>query len=306
MDYQLGLYEKALPADLRWEELMAAVAACGFDYLELSVDENDARLARLAWTGAERGRVRAAARAAGIAVGSICLSAHRRYPLGSPDPAVRARALSVLEGALELACDLGARTVQLAGYDVYYEEGSDRTRELFARSLERAVEMASRAGVTMGFETMETPFMDTVLKAMAYVGAASSPYLGVYPDIGNLSNAALLRGASVAEDLACGQGHIVAAHCKETVSGRYREVSFGTGTTAYAEALGELARQGVRRYVAEMWHTGSEGWLDDVRAAGMFVRTRIDEAFAAKGAGASEDVVPTVPSAAEERGAYGL
>ena len=38
----------------------------------------------------------------------------------------------------------------------------------------------------LGFETMETPFMDTVEKAMAYVKDVDQAYLGVYPDIGNL------------------------------------------------------------------------------------------------------------------------
>ena len=41
-------------------------------------------------------------------------------------------------------------------------------------------------GVAMGFETMETPFMDTVEKSMSYVSKVDNPWLGVYPDIGNL------------------------------------------------------------------------------------------------------------------------
>ena len=48
--------------------------------------------------------------------------------------------------------------------------------------------MAAEKGIVLGFETMETPFMDTVEKAMRYVNLVSSPYLGVYPDIGNLKN----------------------------------------------------------------------------------------------------------------------
>ena len=43
-----------------------------------------------------------------------------------------------------------------------------------------------RWGVAMGFETMETPFMDTVEKSMSYVSKVDNPWLGVYPDIGNL------------------------------------------------------------------------------------------------------------------------
>ena len=43
-DYKLGIYEKALPADLSWEERLDVARQGGFDYLEMSVDETDARL----------------------------------------------------------------------------------------------------------------------------------------------------------------------------------------------------------------------------------------------------------------------
>ena len=183
-----------------------------------------------------------------------------------------------MEDALHLACDLGIRTIQLAGYDVYYEQGTDETRAWFAEGLARAVDMAAREGVLLGFETMETPFMDTVGKAMTYVEQVDSPYLGVYPDLGNLTNASLLYGTPVADDLALGRGHVLAVHCKETVAGAYREIPFGTGTTDWA-ALDECARQGVRRYVAEFWHVGSEAWRDDVAFAAAYVRERVDGAF---------------------------
>jgi len=41
--------------------------------------------------------------------------------------------------------------------------------------------MAAKEGVQLGFETMETPFMDTTAKAMHYVDIVNSPYLGVIP-----------------------------------------------------------------------------------------------------------------------------
>ena len=49
--YQLGLYEKATPTDLSWEERLSVAGESGFDYVEISVDESDARLSRLEWTG---------------------------------------------------------------------------------------------------------------------------------------------------------------------------------------------------------------------------------------------------------------
>lgn len=277
--YLLGMYEKAVPSELTWIERLEVARESGFDYVEMSVDESDARLARLEWTPEERREVVRAVESTGVPVRSMCLSGHRKYPLGASDPAVAARSLEIMQKACELACDLGIRTIQLAGYDVYYEEGTDETRKRFEENLARAVEMAAREGVLMGFETMETPFMDTVEKAMHYVDLIDSPYLGVYPDLGNLTNASFLYGKSVYDDVATGRGHIVAAHCKETVAGKYREIPFGTGTTDYDGGLDELVSQGVRRYVAEFWYVGSDAWCDEAAQAASYVRGKIDAAF---------------------------
>lgn len=278
--YKLGLYEKATPQDLSWEERLQVAAECGFDYMEISVDESDARQARLDWTPAERADVVQAMRNTGVPLGSMCLSGHRKWPFGAKDPAKRAYSLQMMDKALDLACDLGLHVIQLAGYDAYYEQDCWADSEkYFAENLAKAVEMASRAGVVMGFETMETPFMDTVEKAMRYVDLIDSPYLGVYPDVGNLTNASLLYGVSVADDIAKGRGHIFAAHMKATKAGQYRDMLFGQGTTDYEGALSQLVPQGVRRYVCEMWYLGSEGWKADVAHASEFVRGKIDVAL---------------------------
>ncbi len=281
--YLLGMYEKAVPNDISWKERLEVARESGFDYVEISVDETDAKLARLEWSADERRELVRLQQECGLPIRSMCLSGHRKYPFGATDPSVRERSMQIMRQALELACDLGVRTIQLAGYDVYYEEGTDETRKWFAENLARATELAAREGVLLGFETMETPFMDTVEKSMAYVSQIDSPYLGVYPDLGNLTNASFLYGKSVTDDVATGRGHIVAAHCKETVAGAYREIPFGIGTTDWG-ALDECVRQGVRRYVAEFWYVGSEKWREETAFASEYVRGKIEAAFDRVGA----------------------
>ena len=160
--YLLGMYEKAVPAELTWIERLEVARESGFDYVEISVDESDARLSRLEWTPGERRQLVRSMENTGTLIRSMCLSAHRKYPFGATDPETVKRSLEIMKKALDLACDLGVRTIQLAGYDVYYEEGTEDTRKRFEENLARAIEMASRVGVLLGFETMETPFMDTV------------------------------------------------------------------------------------------------------------------------------------------------
>ena len=52
--YTIGLYEKAMPKDLTWKEKLTAAKEAGYDFVEISIDETDEKLARLEWTKEER------------------------------------------------------------------------------------------------------------------------------------------------------------------------------------------------------------------------------------------------------------
>lgn len=262
--YSLGLYEKAMPAELTWKEKLEAAKAAGYDFVEISVDETDAKLSRLEWTKEERLELVKTMYETGVPLRTMCLSGHRKYPLGSADPQIRARGMEIMEKAIQLADDLGIRIIQLAGYDVYYEESTPETVRLFGENLKKAERMAARAGIVLGFETMETEFMNTVEKAMNYVNLVNSPYLGVYPDVGNITNAAVSYGTDVLADIRSGIGHLDAVHLKETVPGVFREVPFGTGHVDFPAVIKELWNAGVRRYVTEFWYTGNPEWKKDL------------------------------------------
>ncbi len=275
-EYRLGLYEKSMPSTLTWVEKLTIAKKSGFDYLEISIDESDAKLARLDQPTDE---IKEAIQKKGVPISSMCLSGHRKYPLGSHDKEIQKKSLEIMKKAIDFAADLGIRIIQLAGYDVYYEDGDLYTNHDFETNLKKCVEMAAEKGIVLGFETMETPFMDTVEKAMRYVNLVSSPYLGVYPDIGNLKNASLLYGVDVDEDLMCGKGHIFASHLKETVPGKYREIPFGTGHTEFVKNIKTLKRLGVRMFVGEFWYVNNEDWQDVVKNAGVFLRDKLDKGF---------------------------
>ena len=121
--HPLGIYEKALPKDLSWPERLVLAKSCGFDFVEMSVDETDERLSRLDWSTTQRASLVEAMLETGVAIPSMCLSAHRRFPFGSRDETVRERAREIMSKAIRLARDLGIRTIQLAG----------RTRTLFGQ-----------------------------------------------------------------------------------------------------------------------------------------------------------------------------
>ncbi|MBR4163785.1 MAG: L-ribulose-5-phosphate 3-epimerase [Solobacterium sp.] len=277
--YLLGIYEKAMPNTLSWKEKMQTAKDAGFDYIEISIDETDAKLNRLEWTKQERADFVQLMKDMDMPVRSMCLSGHRKYPFGSKDPEIRKRSLEIMEKAVVFAHDLGIRTIQLAGYDVYYEEGDEITRGYFEEGLRKAVEMAAAYGILLGFETMETEFMNTVEKAMFYVDKIQSPYLHVYPDLGNLTNVAVTYKTSVLDDLEKGRGHIIAMHLKETVPGVFREVPFGTGHVDFDAGIQKAKELGVHRFLTEFWYVGQENWMEDVLYANNMMREKLDRIY---------------------------
>ena len=56
-DTPIGLYEKALPVDWPWEERLGKAAQAGYDFIDISIDESDARLGRLDWPASERAKL---------------------------------------------------------------------------------------------------------------------------------------------------------------------------------------------------------------------------------------------------------
>ena len=50
----IGIYEKATPTHFTWLERLNFAKELGFDFVEMSIDERDERLARLDWSKEER------------------------------------------------------------------------------------------------------------------------------------------------------------------------------------------------------------------------------------------------------------
>ncbi len=121
--------------------------------------------------------------------------------------------------AIQFARDVGIRVIQLAGYDVYYQEANNETRRRFRDGLKESVEMASRAQVTLAMEIMDYPLMNSISKALGYAHYLNNPWFQLYPDIGNLS----AWDNDVQMELQAGIGHIVAVHVKDTKPGVFKK-----------------------------------------------------------------------------------
>jgi len=152
----VGIYEKALPASLSWDERLSMAGAAGYDFVEMSIDESDAKLARLDWSESEIASMRTAIANAGVPIFTMGLSAHRKYPLGSADPELRRKAFEIFRQTIELASELGVKVIQVMGYDVFYEPSTPDSGARFLEGLlGRTLKKPVREDENLSFELVE-------------------------------------------------------------------------------------------------------------------------------------------------------
>lgn len=283
MNY-LGIYEKAMPVSLSIPEKLKYVKQLGFNFIEMSIDESDQRLARLTWSKDNIHKINETQLYEDIYVQSICLSGHRRYPLGSSDENIRNKALEIMFQAIDLAQKIGVRVIQLAGYDVYYETKSQLTAQNFKESLNVALDYAAKKQVILALEIMDDTFLNSISKYIELKQAVSNhPYLKVYPDVGNLS--AWPRN-NVPNELAKGINDTVAIHLKDTLpvtadfKGKFKDVPFGEGEVDFVEVFQTLQRLKYNGpFLIEMW---SEK-LTDPKEVILNAKTFIEKAIVKSG-----------------------
>ncbi|UPR53858.1 L-ribulose-5-phosphate 3-epimerase [Vibrio cyclitrophicus] len=267
--HRVGLYEKALPNELSWEDKLATTKELGFDFLEISVDESDGRRSRLDWNDEEIYALRRLCEKHGVPLQSMCLSAHRKFPFGSADPAIREQAVIHMEKAISLAYKLGIRTIQLAGYDVYYEPADKVTHQRFIEGMKLSAQLAERSGVMLAVEIMDTDYLNSLSKFEVLSREVNSPYFTAYPDVGNISG----WNYDIVTELKLSKPHITQIHLKDTYKvtdeykGQFRDLVIGDGEVDF-NAIFETLKETecVVPLVIEMW-AQDERWKENILTA---------------------------------------
>jgi len=273
----IGLYEKALPDNLEWKERFDQTRSAGFGFMEFSIDESDMRLERLKWDKKKIKKLRDLAVDHGTPLLTMCLSANRRFPFGSGYPDIQKKGIEVLELAIRFASLMGIRIVQVAGYDVLMnkEISTEKTKKAFMANLREGLKLASSLGVMLAIENVDVDFADSIVKTMYFVNEFKSPWLQIYPDIGNLS----AMNYNVLEQLKQGTGHIAAVHAKDTLEGVVRRVPYGEGTVDFASAFRELKDAGFYGPVLlEMWADENKDNFKIIKEARDWIFRKINEA----------------------------
>lgn len=265
----IGIYEKALPNDLTWQEKLDQAKSLGFNFIEISIDESDERRARLDWSDDEIYQLKRLCEQSGLPLHSMCLSAHRKYPFGSADETIRQQAKIIMNKALILAYKLGIRVIQLAGYDVYYEPANLQTHQRFISGMQWSAKQAEKLGIMLAVEIMDTNYLNSLSKFEILKKEVSSPYFMAYPDVGNISG----WNYDVCTELMLSREHIVQIHLKDTykVSGNYagqfRDLTIGEGEVDFLSIFKTLKRMDYTApLVIEMW-AKDDKWQENIITA---------------------------------------
>jgi hexulose-6-phosphate isomerase len=276
-----GLYEKALNPNDDWVARLETIKALGFDFVEICIDEQDHRIERLHWSRQQVEDLRRTVSAAQFPILSMCLSAHRRFPFGSADSEKRRIAYELMGRAIAFSVAMGIRVIQIAGYDVYYEPSTEESRARFLDGLAWAVREAARYQVMLGMEVMDTELLSSITKYLNYWEQIPSPWLRVYPDLGNLS----AWGNDVPMELEKGIAHMVGIHLKDTLpvtahsAGQFKGVPFGTGCVDFSSSFAWLEQLGYAGpYLLETWYAEGQEDVQTVAAAKAFLENQFASA----------------------------
>ena len=243
---QLALNAWTFPARMPLEERIAAVAAAGFDAIELTADEGgpldfdtpDAALA--AW----RGRCEAA----GVAIASLASGAFWQASYADADPAGRRLATERTRRMLQMAEVLGTDAI-LVVPAVVGRAGDARPRVAYADALHRVLDTlralrheAEDRGVTIALENVWNRFLLSPLEAAELIERVNSPRVGWYLDVGNL-----MPFGYAADWIAALGGRIARVHVKDYDLARSGSAGFcplGEGSVDWPAVVASLRRSG--------------------------------------------------------------
>jgi hexulose-6-phosphate isomerase len=130
----------------------------------------------------------------------------------------------------------------------------------------------------LALEIMDTPFLNSISKYLVLKERLPSPWLTVYPDLGNLT----AWGNDVTQELTLGIDHIVGIHVKETkrvgpdFPGAFRDVPFGAGSVDFIHCFRTLNALGYTGpFLVEMWTEKAADPLEEIARARRWVGERL-------------------------------
>lgn len=260
----LGIYEKALPANISWEERFVLAKNANFDFIELSVDKN--RLNKLDYSDEEIQELLNLTKKYNMPFQTMTLSANRYYPIG--DIEKREFGINLIKRAIVLASKLNIKVIQLTAYDVYGKESSEETKRLYKEGLLEALKFNEDYKIILAIEVLEdVPHLNTSEKLVKLIKEINSPYLKEYADNGNL----IYNGYDPVKDLHDCKDEVVAIHIKDAIYHNEHNIEYGKGEVDFEKVFAYLKEINYKGYlVSECWD--EDDFKPDLKYISEFIR----------------------------------
>ena len=132
--------------------------------------------------------VKRAMNESGLIVHGMVDYVHWGQPLSSPDPAVRAKGVDVLQKCLRETKIYGGTTVLLVpavvNKEISYEDAYYRSQA----EVRKCLPLAKELGIKILFENVWNNFLLSPVEMARYIDEFESPWVGSYFDVGNIVN----------------------------------------------------------------------------------------------------------------------
>lgn len=264
MNNLLGIYEKALPTNISWEERFKLAKNANFDFIELSVDKN--RLNKLDYSDEEIQELLNLTKKYNMPFQTMTLSANRYYPIG--DIEKREFGINLIKRAIVLAKKLNIKVIQLTAYDVYDKESTEETKRLYKEGLLEALKFNEDYKIILAIEVLEdVPHFNTSEKLVKLIKEINSHYLKEYADNGNL----IYNGFDPVEDLHDCKDEVVAIHIKDAIYHNEHNIEYGKGEVDFEKVFAYLKEINYKGYlVSECWN--EDDFKPDLKYISEFIR----------------------------------
>lgn len=264
MNNLLGIYEKALPTNISWEERFKLAKNANFDFIELSIDKN--RLNKLDYSNEEIEELLSLTKKYNMPFQTMTLSANRYYPIG--DIEKREFGINLIKKAIILANKLNIKVIQLTAYDVYEKESSEETKRLYKEGLLEALKFNEDYKIILAIEVLEdVPHFNTSEKLVKLIKEINSPYLKEYADNGNL----IYNGYDPVKDLHDCKDEVVAIHIKDAIYHNEHNIEYGKGEVDFEKVFAYLKEINYKGYlVSECWD--EDDFKPDLKYISEFIR----------------------------------
>lgn len=181
---KIGINRWTLPPQLSLTECFVLANRAGFDSIEINIAEDGELTPETGESDVKR--IVQDAATAGIELSSLSTGLGWKYPITSPDPAIREQGVARIKSQLQVAAWMGVDTILvvpgIVSSDIAYDDAYVRAQAC----LRVVAPEAARLGVSIGVENVWNKFLLSPLEFARFLDEIESDFVGAYFDVGNV------------------------------------------------------------------------------------------------------------------------